>query len=276
MSEPLASRRSPPLSPAEPRVIGDVEQRRAQAFAVVLAVDGKKFVLRRLPESPSLALFRLAASGQDDPSFATILGPRLQSDIAVAREGPQIVADRRPVENERACQFGKRRGVNRAREFGQNRVLRRSEAARLERVIVELGQPTRRFARSGRETFAGAAARQWRLRHSALLHLVPERSPSVRATRRSRSVLGRSADMGICPYLQLVKRRLSDERLCRLEMRVLPHSPRRSPRTSGPGLSRPSTWSAHPPPLRRPRTKIFGFARCAVKVGLAFTESRRG
>jgi hypothetical protein len=61
---------------AEPWVIGDVEQRRAQAFASILAMDRKKFILSRPPKLPSLALFRMAASGQVDPPFASIPRPR--------------------------------------------------------------------------------------------------------------------------------------------------------------------------------------------------------
>jgi hypothetical protein len=75
---------------------------------VVVAIDCEKFVVRRLPERPSLAMFRLAASGQDDPPLASILHPRLKRDIAIPNERPQIVADRRTVGNERASQFGQR------------------------------------------------------------------------------------------------------------------------------------------------------------------------
>ena len=88
-------------------VIGDVEQRRAEAFAAVLAVDGEKFVLRRLPESPGLAIFEFALRGQSDPPFASILRPRLERKIAVPNERPQVVADRRAIGNERARQFGR-------------------------------------------------------------------------------------------------------------------------------------------------------------------------
>ena len=108
----------PPLGPAEPRVIGDAEQGGAQTFAMVLAIDGEKFVLRRLPKRPRLAIFQLALSGQDDPPFASILRPRLKREIAISDERPQIVADRRAVGNERARQFSKRR---RAREAGKLR-----------------------------------------------------------------------------------------------------------------------------------------------------------
>ena len=104
--------------PAEPRVIGDVEQRRAEAFAVVLAVDDKKFVLRRLPEGAGLAIFEFALRGQNDPPYASILRPRLKREIAVANERPQVVADRRAIGNERARQFGQRR---RSREAGELR-----------------------------------------------------------------------------------------------------------------------------------------------------------
>src|SRR5271156_792585 len=109
MSEPLASWRDPWIGSAEPRVIGDVEQRRAQAFAVVLAVDCEKFVLRRLPKRSRLAMFRLAMSRQDDPSLASVCSPGLERHIAIPNERPQIVADRRTVGNERARQFGQRR-----------------------------------------------------------------------------------------------------------------------------------------------------------------------
>ena len=99
---------------AEPRVIGDVEQRRAEAFALVLAVDDEKFVLRRLPEGAGLAIFEFALRGQDDPPFASILRPRLKREIAVANERPQVVADRRAIGNERARQFGQRRRLPRS------------------------------------------------------------------------------------------------------------------------------------------------------------------
>src|SRR5580704_9143747 len=57
MSEPLASWRDLPIGSAEPRVIGDVEQRRAETFASLPPVDSEEFVLRRLPKRPRLAMF---------------------------------------------------------------------------------------------------------------------------------------------------------------------------------------------------------------------------
>jgi hypothetical protein len=120
MSEPLASWRDPPIGSAEPRVIGDAEQGRAQAFAVVLAIDCEKFVLRRLPKRPRLAVFQLALRGQDDPPFASILRPRLEREIAISNERPQIVSNRRAVGNERAGQFSKRRRSAEAGELRQN------------------------------------------------------------------------------------------------------------------------------------------------------------
>jgi hypothetical protein len=83
----------------------------------------------------------LALRGQDDPPLASILGVALQRNIAIPNERPQIVADRRTVGNERARQFGERRRGAEAAELGQNCILRRSEPARLERVVIELSEP---------------------------------------------------------------------------------------------------------------------------------------
>ena len=73
---------------AEPCVIGDVEERCAEAFASLPAMDREKLVLGRLPKLPSLALLCSALRGQKDPAFAAILGPRLERDIAVPQERP--------------------------------------------------------------------------------------------------------------------------------------------------------------------------------------------
>src|SRR3984957_15313413 len=165
MSEPLASWRRPRLTPAEPRVISDIEQRRAQTLAVVLAVDCEKFILGRLPKRPSFAMFRLAVTCQDDPPLASVLSPGLKRDITIPNERPQVVADRRTIGNERARQLGQRRRGAEAAEFGQNCILGRSEPARLERVIIELSEPARCFARRADETLARAIAGLRRLRH---------------------------------------------------------------------------------------------------------------
>ena len=62
MSEPGASWRGP-IGSAEPQVIGDVEQRRAQAFAPLPPMDCEKLVLGRLPKLASLAPVLLGPEG---------------------------------------------------------------------------------------------------------------------------------------------------------------------------------------------------------------------
>src|SRR5580698_8696828 len=169
MPEPLASWRDPPIASAKPLVIGDLEQRSAKAFASLPAMHGEKFVLRSLPKRPRLAVLRLAARGQDDPPLAPIVWPRLERDKAVPYERPQVVANRRAIRHERACQFGERRRPRRLLKLVQNRILRRAQTARPKRVVIELSEPARRFARRRDETFAHATIGRWRLRHGWLL-----------------------------------------------------------------------------------------------------------